>query len=74
MRTLSVCLGGGGGGGGVVGGRVGISFFFFHYLGYVYVHGLGYVCVFCLYLCLCSYFHNFRLGLCVKMSQFNFMF
>ena len=49
-------------------------FFFFHYLGYVYVHGLGYVCVFCLYLCLCSYFHNFRLGLCVKMSQFNFMF
>ena len=71
MRTLSVCLGGGGGGLWVVGLA---SVFFFHYLGYVYVHGLGYVCVFCLYLCLCSYFHNFRLGLCVKMSQFNFMF
>ena len=22
----------------------------------------------CLYLCLCSYFHNFRLGLYVRMS------
>ena len=47
MRTLSIfCFflggGGGGGGGGALCGRVSVSFFFL-YLGYVYVHGLGYV-------------------------------
>ena len=65
---------GGGGGGGVVGGRVGIIYF--NCLGYVYVYVrcLGYVCVLCLCLSLCSYFHSFHLGLCVRMSQFNFMF
>ena len=35
---------------------------------YVYVRYLEYVRVFFLYLGLCSYFHNFRLGLCVRMS------
>ena len=59
-----------------MGRRVGISYF--NCLGYVYVdvyvRCLGYDCVFCLCLCLCLYFHSFRLGLCVRMSQFNFMF
>ena len=42
--------------------------------GIIYFNCLGYVCVFCLCLCLYSYFHSFCLGLCVRMSHFNFMF
>ena len=69
MDIACSCFRGGGGGGGVIGGRVGIIYF--RCLGYVYVYVryLGYVYVFCL----CLYFHSFRLGLCVRMSQFNFM-
>ena len=66
-----------------MGGRVGIIYFrclgyvyvyvYVCCLGYVNVHCLGYVCVFCFCLCLCSYFQSFHLGLCVRMSQFNFV-
>ena len=72
------------GGWGIVGCRVGIIYFcclgyFYVYVYiyvyvYVYVRGLEYVCVFCLCFCLCSYFHSFRLGLCTRMSRFNFLF
>ena len=64
MRTLSVFVWGGGGGGGLW--VVGFTSFTLTYL--------GYVSAFCLCLCLCSYFHSFRVGLCVRMSGINFMF
>ena len=59
-----------------MGGRVGASFtFVFHYV-YVYIYirclrmfMLMFMLVFDIFrLCLCSYVHNFRLGLCVRMS------
>ena len=32
------------------------------------------LCILFFFLCLCSHFHSFHLGLCVRMSEFNFMF